>query len=219
MSVYNILLADDHVMFRHGVRRIIEENPEFNVVGEAKDGLELLGICRKTPPHLVILDISMPNLRGIEATHEIKKAHPEIKVLILTMHKDIEYLDSALAAGAEGYILKEDADDELLTAIKIIRDGGTYISTLLSAQVAQMLKQRSRCHTVISPVDPLTAREREILKLIAEGKSSKEIAALLFISFRTVQNHRHSLQRKLNIKKEADITKYAIQKGYVSLDG
>lgn len=219
MSSYNILLADDHVMFRHGIRRIIEENSQFNVIGEARDGLELLSICRRTPPHLVILDISMPSLRGIEATHEIKKAHPEVKVLILTMHKDIEYLDSALAAGAEGYILKEDADDELLTAIKIIREGGTYISNLLSTQVAQMLKQRSRCQTVINPMDPLTAREREILKLIAEGKSSKEIAALLFISFRTVQNHRQSLQKKLHIKKEADITKYAIQKGYVSLDG
>ncbi len=218
MSTYKILLADDHVMFRHGVRRILEEVEEFEVAAEAKDGLELLRLLNRLEPDLVILDISMPNLRGIEATHEIKRKFPGVKVLILTMHKDSEYLDSALAAGAEGYLLKEDADDELVTAIRTLRDGGTYISSLLSSQVAEMLKEKSRQRHVPRPLDPLTAREREILKLIAEGKANKEIAQLLFISFRTVQHHRSNIQRKLKIRKEADLTKYAIQKGYVTLD-
>ncbi len=212
----SILLADDHVMFRRGIRRIIQSIPDVEVVGEASDGFELLELLKKSKPDLVVMDISMPYLRGLEATREIKLISPEIKVLILTMHKDKEYLFHALTAGAEGYLLKEDADSELLTAIATLRKGGTYISPLLSPQLADLFLEKSRPggEQMTAPAEHLTVREREILKLIAEGKSSREIGELLFISSRTVQHHRANIMRKLNIKKTADLVKYAIQKGY-----
>jgi DNA-binding NarL/FixJ family response regulator len=215
---FRILLADDHVMFRRGVRRIIQSISDVEVVGEASDGFELLDLLKKNSPHLVILDISMPNLRGLEATREIKIIAPEVKVLILTMHKDKEYLYHAFSAGAEGYLLKEDADSELISAIDTMRKGGTYISPLLSTQLADLFMQKSRplSEQFSSPGELLTTREREIIKLIAEGKSSREVAELLFISSRTVQHHRANIMKKLNIKKTADLVKYAIQKGYTS---
>ncbi len=217
-SPFSILLADDHVMFRRGVRRIIQSIDDVEVVGEASDGFELLELLKKTSPQLVILDISMPNLRGLEATREIKIIDPAVKVLILTMHKDKEYLYHAFSAGAEGYLLKEDADSELLSAIDTLRRGGTYISPLLSTQLADLFMQKSRpgAEQLTSPREPLTTREREIIKLIAEGKSSKEVADLLFISSRTVQHHRANIMRKLNLKKTADLVKYALQKGYTA---
>ncbi|GKT07644.1 DNA-binding response regulator [Desulforhabdus sp. TSK] len=221
MDPYLIVLADDHMMFRQGVRRILEEISAFRVTGEVKDGLELLRLLQAAPPHLVILDISMPNLRGIEATREIKRSHPDMKVLILTMHKDKEYLYHALGAGADGYILKEDADDELVAAIESIRKGNVYISSLLSSQVSQLIVQSSRSTSPtaedLSKTEPLSNREREVLKLIAEAKSNKEIADLLCISIRTVQHHRSNIMKKLDIKKSTDLVKYAIRKGYVSI--
>ncbi|MEW6659246.1 MAG: response regulator transcription factor [Thermodesulfobacteriota bacterium] len=218
---YRIVLADDHAMFRRGVKRIIQENQELEVVGEAADGLELLEIIKRSPPHMVIADVSMPNLRGLEATREIKMSFPAIKVIILTMHKDKEYLYHALAAGAEGYLLKEDADIELFSAIKTIRQGGTYISRLLAPQMTDIFMERQQLRERQGrlPGELLSTREREIIKLIAEGKSSREIADLLYISSRTVQHHRANIMRKLNFKKTADLVKYAIQKGYTSADG
>jgi DNA-binding NarL/FixJ family response regulator len=220
-SPFKILLADDHVMFRRGVRRIIETMDNVEVVGEAGDGIELLKLVKDLDPDLVIMDISMPNLRGLEATREIKCIHSQLKVLILTMHKDREYLYHALTAGAEGYLLKEDADGELISAIDTLRKGGTFISSLLSAQMANIFvdKFRPGGETITAPEEPLTTREREIIKLIAEGKSSKEIGGLLFISSRTVQHHRANIMRKLQLKKTADLVKYAIQKGYVMPPG
>jgi DNA-binding NarL/FixJ family response regulator len=217
-SPFSILLADDHVMFRRGVRRIIQSISDVEVVGEAGDGFELLELLKKTSPRLIILDISMPNLRGLEATREIKIINPDVKVLILTMHKDKEYLYHAFSAGAEGYLLKEDADSELISAIDTLRRGGTYISPLLSTQLADLFMQKSRpgADQITSPRELLTTREREIIKLIAEGKSSKEVAELLFISSRTVQHHRANIMRKLNLKKTADLVKYALQKGYTA---
>lgn len=219
-SPFKILLADDHVMFRRGVLRIIQGLNDVEVVGEASDGLELLRLLKELDPNLVVMDISMPNLRGLEATREIKSVDPKVKVLILTMHKDREYLYHALTAGAEGYLLKEDADGELISAIQTLRKGGTYISPLLSAQMADIFVDKFRPgERPTAPEEPLTVREREIIKLIAEGKSSKEIGQLLFISSRTVQHHRANIMRKLNLKKTADLVKYAIQKGYVNATG
>ncbi len=215
MSPYRIVLADDHTMFRQGIKRIIGEVADLEVVGEASDGLQLLNLLKKLTPHMVILDISMPNLRGIEATREIKMIYPDMKVLILTMHKSKEYLYHAISAGAEGYLLKEDADTELLFAIKKIRQGGIYISPLLSQELTDDLVQTCRGNGKLL-FDLLTTREREVLKLIAEGKSSKEIANLLFISVHTVHQHRAHIMKKLNLKRTADLVKYAISKGYTS---
>jgi DNA-binding NarL/FixJ family response regulator len=198
------------------LKRILEEITDLEVIGEAGDGLELLKLLEKIKPQMILLDISMPNLRGIEAIREIQTLHPEAKILILTMHKDKEYLYQAISAGANGYLLKEDADTELSTAIETIRRGKVYVSPLLSGDLADDWAQTYRGKGKL-PYEPdnLTTREREVLKMIAEGKSSKEIADLLFISARTVDRHRANLMEKLNLKKTADLVKYAIQKGYV----
>lgn len=216
MSSYRILLADDHVMFRKGIKNILERAKDLEVVGEADDGLKLLKLIQKVTPDMVILDISMPNLRGLEATREIKMILPNVKVLILTMHKDKEYVYSAISAGAEGYLLKEDADTELFAAIKKIREEGYYISPLLSGEVTNELIKIFHRGQFTSQSDPLTTREREVLKLIAEGRSNKEIADLLFISIRTVEHHRANIMKKLNIRQTASLVRYAIHKGYIS---
>jgi len=215
VSPYRIVLADDHIILRQGIKRIIGEVVDLEVVGEASDGLELLNLLKKLTPHMVILDISMPNLRGIEATREVKMICPDVKVLILTMHKNKEYLYHAIFAGAEGYLLKEDADTELFSAIETIRQGRVYISPLLSGELTDDLLQICRGDGK-PPFERLTTREREVLKLIAEGKSNKEIADLLFISVRTVEHHRANIMKKLSLKKTADVVKYAVRKGYTS---
>jgi DNA-binding NarL/FixJ family response regulator len=213
---YHIVLVDDHVMFRQGLKRILEERSGFKVVGEVDCGLELLKLLKKLVPDLIILDISMPNLRGLEVIHEIKMNHSHVKILVLTMHKDKEYLHQALSAGAEGYLLKEDADSELFSAIGRVRQGKKYVSPKLSEGLAEDWVKLTRGDRGPSfEPERLTVREREVLKLIAEGKSSKEIGELLFISVRTVERHRANIMEKLNLKKTADLVKYAIQKGYV----
>jgi len=212
---YRIVLADDHLMFRKGIKSIIKESNDLLVVGEAGDGLELLKLLKKIVPDMVIMDISMPHLRGIEATHEIKMICPEIKVLILSMHKNQEYLLQALSARADGYLLKEDTDDEIFNAIDIIQQGEIYLSPLLSKAFNKNLK-----NFVLSHGKPdqnlLSIREKEVLTLIAEGKANKEIAGLLCISPRTVEHHRASIYNKLDIDNIAGLIKYAIRKGYTT---
>ncbi len=216
MASYSIILADDHVLVRQGLRRILEGTDDLEVVGEANDGLDLLQLLKHVTPQMVILDIFMPNLRGIEAVTEIKAMQPDVKILILTMHRDKEYLYLALSAGAKGYLLKEDAARDLFSAIAEVRQGKTYISPYFSDQVINDVVQIAKGNAkVLFETDPLTSREREVLKLIAEGKSSKEIANVLFISVFTVNNHRASIMEKLNLNKATDLVKYAIRKGYI----
>jgi DNA-binding NarL/FixJ family response regulator len=212
---YRIVLADDHALLRHGIKTIIEGGEGMVVVGEASDGLELLEVLKGITTDMVILDISMAGLRGIEATSEIKMIYPEIKVLMLTMHKRKEYFYHALSAGADGYLLKEDTATELFSAIKMIREGGVYVSPFFSAELQEDVARMCRDGGEL-PVERITTREREVLKLIAEGKSSKEMADLLFISAHTIRHHRANIKRKLNIKKLADLIKYAIREGYTS---
>ncbi|MGA2518596.1 MAG: response regulator transcription factor [Thermodesulfobacteriota bacterium] len=216
MGSYHIVLADDHAMFRQGLKRILEERSDLQVVGEVDCGLELLKLLQRLVPDLIILDISMPNLRGLEAIREIKITHSNVKILVLTMHKDMEYLHQAITAGAEGYLLKEDADSELFSAIDRVRQGGKYVSPKLSEELAEdWVKTTRRGDKPSFEPEKVTIREREVLKLIVEGKSNKEIGSLLFISARTVERHRANIMEKLNLKKTADLVKYAIQKGYV----
>jgi len=210
-----ILLADDHMMFRQGIRLLLETIEDLEVVGEVGDGLQLVQMARELSPDIVLVDISMPGLRGLEATREIKAVDRNIKVLILTMHKDTKYLYHALSSGAEGYLVKEDADTELFEAINIICSGGTYISPLLSVALTDDVIRMYQHGEAKPHIDPLTTREREVLTLIAEGKSNKEIAQLLFISVRTAQHHRANIMNKLNIRKTADLVRYAIRCGYV----
>ncbi len=204
MNTYRIVLADDHVLIRQGLGEILKGDSGLAVIGEAGDGLELLELLTKVTPHLVILDISMPNLRGIEALQTLKLKYPQVRVLVLTMHK--EYLHQALSAGADGYLLKEDADRDLFSAIENIRQGRIYLSPRLAGEV---LGRR------LSSDDPLSSREKDVLQLVAKGKSNKEIAETLFISVRTVESHRANITSKLQLKSTADLVKYSMGKGYV----
>lgn len=215
MGRYSILLADDHALIREGLKKIIEGIADLEVTGEAGDGMELLSLLNTLTPDMVILDISMPKLRGIEAIHEIKTKHPDTKVLVLTMHKDERYLHEAVCAGADGYLLKEDLYTELFSAVTKIRRGRMYLSPHFSEGLEYDWAQI--CRGVKPPFERtlLTTREREILKLVAEGKSSKEMADLLFISVHTVHRHRANIMNKLKLKKTADLVKYALDKGYV----
>jgi len=211
-SNYRIVLADDHVIFRRGMKRLIDEDPDLEVAGEASDGIELINLLDTFEPEMVILDISMPGMGGIGVTREIRRHHPRVKVLILTMHKNTEYLYTAIATGAHGYLLKEDSDIELFEAIRTIRAGKNYITGKLTGELAsdvsKIVKDKGRL-----PQKPLTSRERQVLQLIAEGKLNREIALILDISVRTVENHRAKVMKKLNLSKTADLVRYAIQQG------
>jgi DNA-binding NarL/FixJ family response regulator len=209
VTPYNIVLADDHVLFRRGVKKILEEVDGLEVVGEANDGLELLKLLKQKDPALVLLDISMPNLRGLEAAREIKRLYPRVKILLLTMHKTKKFLQQALEAGVDGFLVKEDADRELLQTVQAIKSGGKFFSPLLSVHLAELALQKDKA-------DPLSQREKEVAKLLAEGKSSKEIAELLFISLFTVRRHRVNIMRKLELKGLADLVRYAVEQGYIS---
>ena len=216
MSTRKIILADDHVLIRRGLKKIIDGDPTLEVIGDVNDGLELLTLLRKCCPDLILLDISMPNLRGIEAIKEAKKLCSKVKVLILTMHSSREFLCSALSNGADGYLLKEDSDVELLAAISKCLNGQSYISAVLTEGISEEELENLCVGKQGSNVVALTTREKQVLTLVAEGKKSKDIAELLSISIRTVEHHRANIMKKTQIKNTAELIKYAIQKGYVS---
>lgn len=218
MSTYRIVIADDHVILRHGIRSIIDQMEHFEVIGEADDGVELLKLLKKISPNLILLDIAMPRLRGLEAAIEIKMIYPKLKILILTMHNSTQYLHHALSAGVDGYLLKEDAPREIFSAIQTIRKGKVYISPILSGRLTEEMAYAYRTGKYTVQYEPLTLREREVLKLISEEKSNQDIADILYIGLRTVQHHHAAIKRKLNIRKTAGLVKYAIRKGYTSTE-
>lgn len=214
MDAYRLVLADDHPLVRQGIRRIIEEISGLAVVGEAGDGFELLWVLEKASPDMAIVDISMPNCNGIDAVREIKRSHPHIKLLILTMHDEIDFFHEAVAAGADGYLLKQETDNQLLAAIGKIRTGKTFLSPRLADQLGEELI--TVCRNAQKPPDQiLSTREKQVLQLVIRGKSSKDIAEILFISFRTVERHRENIMKKLNVKKLADLITYVIRKKIV----
>jgi two-component system response regulator NreC len=194
------------------MKKIINEAPGTEVVGEANDGLEAIQLVKQLQPDLAVLDISMPKMSGIEACREIRRLVPDVKILVLTMHKDREYLYQAIAAGAQGYLLKEDSDEELFAAIGTIRKGAIYVTKALAGAVSTDIsaffleKDRKLSRS-------LTAREREVLKLISEGKSNSEVAEILRLSVRTVETHRSNIMSKLDLRNTAELVRYAIQKG------
>lgn len=211
---YSIVLAEDHALVREGIKSLIENTPGLAVVGEAEDGISLLRLLDKVHPRMVILDIAMPGLRGLEAAREIQDRHPDIQILFLSMHRRREFLSMAFAAGAKGYLLKEDSSQELIAAIEEIRKGRTYLSRKLAMEFPTDIIGICRGNGKIV-ADPLTRREREVLKLIAEGLTDREISEKLFISLRTAQRHHGNIRQKLNLKRTADIVKYALARGYV----
>ena len=209
---YRVVLADEHILFRQGVKRILDDMPETQVVGEASDGQEAIGLVKKLLPDLVILDISMPKMSGIEACREIRHLFPSVKSLILTMHKDREYLYHAISAGAQGYLLKEDSDEELFAAMGTIRRGAIYVTKALAGVVSTDVSALFREGERRFPRS-LTAREKEVLKFICEGKSNSEIAEIFRISIRTVETHRANIMKRLDLRNTAELVRYAIQNG------
>jgi len=213
MEPYRIVLADDHMLFRQGMKKIIDELPEIQVVGAANDGLEAIDLVKELLPDLAILDISIPKLSGIEVCREIRRLFASVKILMLTMHKDKEYLYQALSAGAQGYLLKEDSDEELFAAIGTIRNGAIYVTKALagvvSTDISALFEGGERTLS-----RSLTGREREVLKFISEGKSNSEVAEILRISIRTVETHRANIMNKLDLRNTAELVRYAIQNGF-----
>lgn len=215
MQKISVLLADDHTILREGLRTILQQEEDIQVVGEAETGKEAIHLAGTLHPDVVLMDIAMPEMNGIEATAEIRKRHPNTKVLILTMHDNEEYLFRLLKHGASGYILKKTAATELVSAIRTAYEGHSYLSPLMTQKLVDdhlrlMEKKKGK-------VGNLTQREQEIVKLIAEGHTNQEMANILTLSIKTVQTHRAHVMEKLGLHDRGDLIKYAIQKGIIHL--
>jgi DNA-binding NarL/FixJ family response regulator len=206
-----VLLADDHTILRKGIRMLIEAQADMEVVGEAATGREAIETARNLRPDVIIMDVSMPELNGIEGTRQICDELTRTRVLALTMHKDSVYVREILRAGARGYLLKDTEDDDLLRAIRTIHRGEAFLSPAISDAVLTDYRRH-----VTNPVDLLTSREREILTLVAEGKTNKEIANYLNLSVYTVESHRGSVMEKLNLHNTGDIVRFALRNGLIS---
>jgi DNA-binding NarL/FixJ family response regulator len=216
MSI-KILIADDHRIMRSGLRSLLDKEPDMEVVAEAENGRMTVQLARKLSPHVVIMDITMPDLNGIEATRQIVSETPDIKVVALSMHSDDQFVVEMLDAGASGYLLKDCALTELCLAIRAVVANQNYLSPgIASIVVKDYLRELSKAEAPVSSL--LTPREREVLQLVAEGNTSKKIAARLHVSMKTVEAHRRQIMDKLNIHSVAELTKYAIRKGITSLE-
>jgi DNA-binding NarL/FixJ family response regulator len=214
-----VLLVDDHAMFREGVRSLLEGEPDLEVVGEVEDGRQAVQTALSLAPDVVLMDITMPNLDGIEATRQIRAQNDAIKVLVLTMHDNEDVFFRSISAGASGYVLKRSGGLELMSAIRSTHEGNSYLSPLLAkALMSDYLQRGERGQDGPAQGRRLSAREQEILKLIAEGNSSREIAEMLDLSVKTVHNHRTRLMTKLDIHRNTDLVKYAIRLGMVQVD-
>jgi two-component system, NarL family, response regulator NreC len=213
---YSVLIADDHGVVRKGLRLLLEQYPELTVVGEAANGREAVTMAAALSPQIVVLDVAMPILNGIEAAEQILKVNSKTGIIILTMHADESYLLRALSVGVKGYLLKESAEEDLLLAIKAVANGKPFFSRAINETLLEdymrMLKQQGLSDTF----DLLTAREKEVLQLLAEGKTNKEVAQLLDVSPYTVESHRTNLMQKLGIHNTAEIVLYAVRKRLVS---
>lgn len=209
-----VFLAEDHALVRQGFRRLLEDDARVAVVGEASTGVRAVAECARLKPDVVVMDISMPELGGLEATAEILKANAEVRVLILSMYSNPAYVKKAFEAGAKGYILKDALEVDLAQAVMVVAQGGAYLSPAISSLMIDHLKTGTLQATG-DPFDSLTLREKEVLQLIAEGKSNKEIAALLGISPNTVAVHRAHVMERLGVHRTAELVLYAVQKGLV----
>ena len=217
MSKIKILVVDDHAILREGIRALLSLYPDIEVVGEASDGLEAINKTRLLTPDIVLMDVAMPGLGGLEATTEIKKQSPSSRVVILTQHEDTEYIFPILKAGAAGYVLKKAVGTELVAAIRAVAAGGSFLYPSVAAAVIEgYLHKGSEAEP---SYDRLSDREKQVLKLIAEGNSNKEIADMLSLSVKTVIAHRANLMEKLDIHNRTDLVKYAIRKGLIAVDG
>lgn len=216
MKQIRILLADDHNVMRRGLRLLLESQPEFTVVAEAADGLKAVEQARLNKPDVVVLDIAMPHLSGTDAAERITEELPSAAIVILSMHSDEGYVLRALKAGAKGYLLKDSAEGDLIEAIKAVNDGKAFFSPEVSRMLVEDYVREIRARGAQDSYELLTAREREVLHMLAEGKSNKDIAGLLQLSPYTVETHRRNLQEKLNLHSFAELILYAVRKGVIS---
>ena len=214
-KMFRILLADDHVLIRHGIKNIIGKNDQFLVVGEASNGKELMVFLQKAEVDMIILDISMPDIGGMEVTRLVKSKYPWVKILMLTMHKNKQYFYNAMAAGADGYLMKDDSDQELLIAIEKVLAGKNYISPYMVDDFADDVISMYRTDKK-SPLQGLTKREREVLQLVIQGYTSRRMADHLNLSRRTIDHHRSNLLRKFNRKNSIDLVNYAVRNGFAT---
>ena len=219
MNKIRILLADDHAILRAGLVRLLGEEKDIEVVGEAENGREAVQKVQELHPDIVLMDIGMPVMNGMEATKQIKKRDAKVKVLVLTMHDNEEYLFQVLQAGAAGYVLKKAADSDLINAIHVVSRGDCFLYPSAAKMVVEdYLDKLKNGQEPTSSFDTLTDREREILTLVAEGHTNREIAENLFISVKTVETHKANIMEKLNLHKRAELVKYAIRKGMLRVD-
>ncbi|MDO8735806.1 MAG: response regulator transcription factor [Thermoleophilia bacterium] len=219
MSKIRILLADDHAILRAGLVRLLSEEPDIEVVGEADNGREAVQKVQELHPDIVLMDIGMPVMNGMEATKQIKKRDSDVKILVLTMHDNEEYLFQVLQAGASGYVLKKAADSDLVNAIHVVSRGDCFLYPSAAKMVVEdYLEKLKHGQEPTSSFDTLTDREREILTLVAEGYTNREIAEALFISVKTVETHKANIMEKLNLHKRAELVRYAIKKGMLQVD-
>lgn len=208
-----VLLADDHTILRAGLKMMLNAQPDIEVVGEASDGRQAVSEAHRLLPDVILMDITMPDCNGIEATKQVKRTLPDIRVLVLTMHENEEYLFQMLRAGASGYMLKEAADTDLISAIRVVSSGRFYLSPSAQSMMVSDYLQRVRTGEERDSYSALTEREREILKLVAEGYTNNQIGERLFISPKTVDTHRTHIMDKLNLHSRAELVKYAMRRG------
>jgi DNA-binding NarL/FixJ family response regulator len=211
-----IVIAEDHTILREGLRMLLSSNPDFEVVGEAQDGLEAIRSVETNKPDLVLMDLSMPRMNGVGAIQEIKKQSPATKILVLTVHKTEEYILTTLKAGADGYVLKDATHSELMLAIENVFSGRSYLSPGISEKVIEGYLEGRKTVKSSTSWDTLTQREREILKMIAEGYKNKDIADYLCISAKTVEKHRANLMKKLDLHSASSLTAFAMEKGLIT---
>lgn len=211
--VTHVLIADDHGIVREGLRRLLESEPDFDVCGEASDGEDLLEQAERTRPDVVILDITMPRLGGLETLERLRKRLPSAKAILLSVHGDPPFVQSAVALGADGYLLKNGPASDVIEAVRAVVRGGSFFSPAIAREIVEQLRAPGRGD---DPFSVLSSREREILHMIADGLSAKEIAASLSISTKTVEAHRTSLMRKLGVRKATELVRYALRHGLVT---
>jgi DNA-binding NarL/FixJ family response regulator len=216
MKQTRVLLADDHKLMRAGLRMIVDQHPEFTVVGEADDGRQAVSLAETLKPDVVVMDIGMPRLNGIEAAAQIAETHPEIGIVMLSMHSDEGYVLRALKAGARAYLLKDSAELDLIRAITAVIDGKSFFSPAVSKVLLQDYMRKLSRSGAEDSFDLLSPREREILQLVAEGNSSKEVAVLLNLSVHTVETHRANIMQKLGLRGIPELILYAVRKGLIS---